>query len=61
MSKIKFGVDAGEARRVEEVRNEWEGVVIFFGYLVEATEIDTKMEFTSLFLDKEHQSSMGRT
>ncbi len=34
MSKIKFGVDAGGACRVEEVRNEWEGVTIFLGYLV---------------------------
>ncbi len=34
MSKIKFGVDAGGARGVEEVRNEWKGVMIFLGYLV---------------------------
>ncbi len=34
MSKIKFGVDAGRVCGVEEVRNEWKGVVIFLGYLV---------------------------
>ncbi len=34
MSKIKFGVDAGGARGVEEIRNEWKGVTVFLGYLV---------------------------
>ncbi len=61
MLKIQFGVDVGRAHGVEEIRNEWKGIAIFLGCLVEAMEIDTKMEFTSLFLDKEHQSSMGRT
>ncbi len=34
MSKIKFGVDAGRARGVKEIRNEWKGVTVFLGYLV---------------------------
>ncbi len=34
MSKIKFGVDAGRACGVEEIRNEWKGVTVFLGYLV---------------------------
>ncbi len=34
MSKVEFGVDAGRVCGVEEVRNEWEGVTIFLGYLV---------------------------
>ncbi len=70
MSKIKFGVDAGGACRVEEVRNEWNGVAIFLGFLFKATEINTKTEFTpvffltkrtGLFLDKENRSSVRRT
>ncbi len=31
MLKIKFGIDAS---RIEEVRNEWKGVMVFLGYLV---------------------------
>ena len=61
MSEIKFGIDVSGAHGVEEVRNEWKGVTIFLGYLVQATEIDTKTEFTGLFLDKKYWSSMGRT
>ncbi len=34
MSKIEFGIDVCGACRVEEMRNEWKGVVIFLGYLV---------------------------
>ena len=34
MSKIKFGIDASRACRVEEIRNEWKEIVVFLGYLV---------------------------
>ncbi len=34
MLKIKFGIDASGACGIEEIRNEWKGVMIFLGYLV---------------------------
>ena len=57
MVEVEFSI---QAHGVKKVRNERKWVSVFFCDLIQTTEINTKSEFTSLLLDEEYQSSMGR-
>ena len=48
--EVDLGEDVRIAEAIEEVRNEWERVAIFFGDGIEATPIDAQSERSVLFL-----------
>jgi hypothetical protein len=52
MAEINLGIDFGFGRRVEEVRDEWKWVLIFFGDFVEAMIVYTGRESHLSFLMK---------
>ena len=57
VAEVKFSI---QARGVKKIGNERKWVSVFFCYLIQTAEIDAESEFTSLLLDKEYQSSVGR-
>ena len=44
MSEINGGIDTGFTHSGKEVRNEWKGILVFFGYFIETSEIYTEAE-----------------
>ena len=60
MVEVEFGIQVCRMHRVKKIGNEREWVSVFFHDLIQTTEIDAELEFTSLLLDEEYQSSMGR-
>ena len=44
VSEINGGVDMGFTHSGKEVRNEWKGILILFGYFIEASEISAEAE-----------------
>ena len=60
MAEVEFSIQVCGTRGVKKVGNERKWVSVFFHDLIQTMEIDAKSEFTSLLLDEEYQSSMGR-
>ena len=59
MSEINGGIDTGFTHSGKEVRNEWKGILVFFGYFVETSEIYTEMEGFIFLKGKDYRSTMG--
>ena len=60
MAEVEFSIQVHGTRRVKKIRNERKWVSVFFCDLIQTMEINAKSEFTSLLLDEEYQSSVGR-
>jgi len=58
--EVDLRVDCSMARRIQEVRDEREWVVILLTDFVEAPGIDTESKGAVLLFDKEDRSSVGR-
>ena len=50
--QVKFGVDFGQTKLVNEVRDQWYGVSILLGNLVEVLKVDTEPKGSVFLLDK---------
>ena len=59
--EVDFRVDHSMARRIQEVRDEWEWVAILLTDFVEAPEIDTELKRAVLLFDEEDWRSVGRS
>ena len=60
MAEVEFSIQVHRMRRVKKIGNEKKWVSVFFRDLIQTVEIDAESEFTSLLLDEEYRSSMGR-
>ena len=60
MMEVDFGIYGHATGGIQEVGDEQKGITIFFGELIEATEVHTETEGSILLLDKEDGSTMGR-
>ena len=59
MLEINGGIDTGFTRSGKEVRNEWKGILVFFGYFIETLEIYAEAEGIIFLECKDYQSTMG--
>ena len=59
MSEVNGGIDMGFTCSGNEVRNEWKGISVFFGYFIETLEIYTEVEGFIFLEGKDYQSTMG--
>ena len=59
VSEINGGIDMGFSHSGKEVGNEWKGILVFFGYFIETSEIYVEAEGFILFKGKDYQSTMG--
>ena len=58
MSEINGGIDTGFTHSGKEVRNEWKGILVFFGYFIETSEIYTEAEGFIFLEGEDYQSTM---
>ena len=59
VSEINGGIDMGFTHSGKEVRNEWKGISVFFGYFIETSEIYAEVEGFIFFEGEDYQSTMG--
>ena len=59
MSEINGGIDMGFTRSGKEVRNEWKGISVFFGYFIETSEIYAEVEGFIFLEGEDYWSTMG--
>ena len=60
VAEVEFSVQACGTCGVKKIRNERKWVSVFFRNLIQTVEINAESEFTSLLLDEEYWSSVGR-
>ena len=59
VSEINGGIDMGFTRSGKEVGNEWKGILVFFGYSIETSEIYAEVEGFIFFKGEDYWSTMG--
>ena len=59
VSEINGGIDTGFTHNGKEVRNEWKGISVFFGYFIETSEIYAEAEGFIFLEGKDYWSTMG--
>ena len=59
MSEINGGINMGFTRSGKEVRNEWKGISVFFGYFIETSEIYAEVEGFIFLEGEDYWSTMG--
>ena len=59
MLEINGGIDMGFTRSGKEVRNEQKGILVFFGYFVETSEIYSEVEGFIFLEGEDYWSTMG--
>ena len=59
MSEINGGIDMGYTRSGKEVGNERKGILVFFGYFIETSEIYTEVEGFIFLKGEDYRSTMG--
>ena len=59
MSEINGDIDIGFTHSGKEVRNEWKGILVFFGYFIETLEIYAEVEGFIFLEGKDYWSTMG--
>ena len=59
MSEINGGIDMGFTCSGKEVRNEWKGISVFFGYFIETSEIYAEMEGFIFLQGEDYWSTVG--
>ena len=59
MLEINGGIDTGFTCSGKEVGNEWKGILVFFGYFIETSEIYTEVEGFIFLESEDYQSTVG--
>ena len=59
MSEINGSIDTGFTCSGKEVRNEQKGILVFFGYFIETSEIYAEVEGFIFFKGEDYQSTIG--
>ena len=59
MSEIDGGIDMGFTHSGKEVGNEQKGILVFFGYFIETSEIYAEVEGFIFLKGEDYQSTMG--
>ena len=59
MSEINGGIDTGFTCSGKEVRNEQKGILVFFGYFIETSEIYTEAEGFIFLEGEDYWNTMG--
>ena len=59
MSEINGGIDTGFTCSGKEVRNERKGILVFFGYFIETSEIYAEAEGFIFLKGEDYWSTMG--
>ena len=56
---VNGGIDMGFTCSGKDVRNEWKGILVFFGYFIETSEIYAEAEGFIFLEGEDYQSTMG--
>ena len=59
MSEINGGIDTGFTHSGKEVGNEQKGILVFFGYFIETSEIYAEAEGFIFLEGEDYESTMG--
>ena len=58
MVEVNFWVDLSLLRCIQQIQDEWEQVMVFFGNFIQCMEIDTKPKQAIFLFDKENGCPM---